>query len=655
MKFHKNFIKNLRNKKGLLRHKKVVEEMTEKEDECKQTYEEMHRFMTSIKVDPLRQTNKGPIIVDEHFGLSAFSEFASMQGGPTTFQTHANNSFFDGAQGTPFYGQKIVLPKKRSDRAKNKVKNANLTPLNLGNAFPNENVGDDDVMFLGGRFTGNYLCYDNMDRNKVTRGQYIDCVEFLSLDPHDNYLDCYMRGYSVAGNFQSQLVPHLFRDSIDNMEQPIQVGCLSEEYMNSWIELLINNRPRNAVWTSGKTGTADRGRQLAMMNLAHEFNDTCSAKDELQKAYEECRNIPMEQRALIKKFLKIESELDYEMNSALLFKTAKLEKQIRDKISWKLNLEANYEIKLSFKLSSYDSTIDITDDSEPSTKDVNSYGLSLNLSPSDFQMSASSYKNEPHFTKPGSSFAFGYNDENAKEKNDSDAGVNENPQTMFSNWNQFMSFKPDIPETPVYKSKPMTSKHYNKESEIKEGKIFTNKKALDLAIRLKALNEAHLKGTYKGTNIVVVGMDGNNQIMPIAFGICKRETGPCWSWWISVLKECIGDNRNLLFISDRHPAIPMAVHNEFPLAFHVPDAYHKLCEAGVQRWSRAHCLLVRYNYMTSNSVESVNACSVIDRKLSVLKLAKTNRVMVQDWYYKRRQLAGSDDMSWKKTKEYTKI
>ncbi|GKC39591.1 transposase, MuDR, MULE transposase domain protein [Tanacetum coccineum] len=200
---------------------------------------------------------------------------------------------------------------------------------------------------------------------------------------------------------------------------------------------------------------------------------------------------------------------------------------------------------------------------------------------------------------------------------------------------------------------------------------------------LLIIDAAHLKGTYKGTNLVAVGMDVNNQIVSIAFGICKGETDPCWSWWISVPKECIADNRNLLFIFDRHHAIAIAVRNEFPLAFHVvcccylmmnislekkktkglflkickaythedfatnmsilqavqPDAYHKLCEAGVQRWSRAHCPLVRYNYMTSNSVESVNACSVINRKLPVLKLAETYRAMVQDWYYKRRQLA----------------
>ncbi|GJW67043.1 transposase, MuDR, MULE transposase domain protein [Tanacetum coccineum] len=93
-----------------------------------------------------------------------------------------------------------------------------------------------------------------------------------------------------------------------------------------------------------------------------------------------------------------------------------------------------------------------------------------------------------------------------------------------------------------------------------------------------------------------MGMDGNNQIVLVAFGICKGETGPCWSWWMSVLKECIGDNLNLLFISDRHPVIALAVHNKFPLAFHV---------------------------------------------LPVLMMAETYRVMLQDWYFKRRELAAN--------------
>ncbi|GKD59744.1 hypothetical protein Tco_1297253 [Tanacetum coccineum] len=78
----------------------------------------------------------------------------------------------------------------------------------------------------------------------------------------------------------------------------------------------------------------DRGRQLAIVNLCHQFDNACTAKDELRKAYEECRDIPMEQRALIENFLKIEAELDYAMQNDLFRKAAKLEKQIIDKIQW---------------------------------------------------------------------------------------------------------------------------------------------------------------------------------------------------------------------------------------------------------------------------------------------------------------------------------
>nr|GEX05962.1 copia protein [Tanacetum cinerariifolium] len=54
----------------------------------------------------------------------------------------------------------------------------------------------------------------------------------------------------------------------------------------------------------------------------------------------------------------------------------------------------------------------------------------------------------------------------------------------------FMSFKPDIPDTPVYKSKPMISKQYSQQSEVKKGQNFDNKEALVLAVRLKALNDS---------------------------------------------------------------------------------------------------------------------------------------------------------------------
>nr|GEU89476.1 hypothetical protein [Tanacetum cinerariifolium] len=173
------------------------------------------------------------------------------------------------------------LPKKRVGKTKKNCKNDNLSPLNLGNAFAFDNVGGDDVVIMGVHDTGIYLTYENVDPFKQ---------------------------------------------------------------MNSWIEILIRSRPQNADWTVSKSGTRcvhqennqfmiqtdphiigtldvpreseryweniiyeivekqiqeDRGHQLAIMNLGHQFDNVITAKDKLQKAYEECRDIPLGQRALI--------------------------------------------------------------------------------------------------------------------------------------------------------------------------------------------------------------------------------------------------------------------------------------------------------------------------------------------------------------------
>nr|GEY03317.1 reverse transcriptase domain-containing protein [Tanacetum cinerariifolium] len=81
----------------------------------------------------------------------------------------------------------------------------------------------------------------------------------------------------------------------------------------------------------------DRGRQLAIMNLVDQYGDEIEAKNELLKAYEQCKDISMDKRAKIENFLKMESKLDYKMQSALFTKVAKLEKQIRDKL-----VQSNY-------------------------------------------------------------------------------------------------------------------------------------------------------------------------------------------------------------------------------------------------------------------------------------------------------------------------
>ncbi|GJT05081.1 hypothetical protein Tco_0839543 [Tanacetum coccineum] len=63
-----------------------------------------------------------------------------------------------------------LLSRRRQTALSLKVKNANVSPLNLGNAFADDNVGGDDVMFLdfiSEQYIGNYLLYENVDPSKV--------------------------------------------------------------------------------------------------------------------------------------------------------------------------------------------------------------------------------------------------------------------------------------------------------------------------------------------------------------------------------------------------------------------------------------------------------------------------------------------------------
>ncbi|GJZ93455.1 hypothetical protein Tco_0665520 [Tanacetum coccineum] len=46
------------------------------------------------------------------------------------------------------------------------------------------------------------------------------------------------------------------------------------------------------------------------------------------------------------------------------------------------------------------------------------------------------------------------------------------------------------------------------------------------------------------------------------------------------------------------------------------------------------------HFWTTKMVKSVNACTILTRKLAVTKLAETYRAMLQDWYFKRQEVAG---------------
>ncbi|GJR16915.1 ankyrin repeat-containing protein [Tanacetum coccineum] len=201
------------------------------------------------------------------------------------------------------------------------------------------------------------------------------------------------------------------------------------------------------------------------------------------------------------------------------------------------------------------------------------------------------------------------------------------------------------------------------------------------------IDGAHLKGEFLGTMYLAVAMDGNNQILPLAYGVGKSETFRSWDWFLRKLKECItGKQDNLTIISDGAVSIASAIKNVFPNAFHgrccchllmnlrekcprfiskeelfwkackayrisdfeerfttlrnwLPSVANKLDMIGLEKWARVHFPGMRYNYMTSNSAESVNALSRHSRKLPICMMINWFIKSLQQWYFDHRQTA----------------
>ncbi|GKE42427.1 hypothetical protein Tco_1469711, partial [Tanacetum coccineum] len=80
----------------------------------------------------------------------------------------------------------------------------------------------------------------------------------------------------------------------------------------------------------------DKGRQNAILDLALQFENSCTTKDDLRKVYEKCTDISQKSRILIDTFLKECSDKDYELNISMYEKATKLEKQMDAKLAWLL-------------------------------------------------------------------------------------------------------------------------------------------------------------------------------------------------------------------------------------------------------------------------------------------------------------------------------
>ncbi|XP_022156795.1 uncharacterized protein LOC111023629 [Momordica charantia] len=205
-----------------------------------------------------------------------------------------------------------------------------------------------------------------------------------------------------------------------------------------------------------------------------------------------------------------------------------------------------------------------------------------------------------------------------------------------------------------------------------------------MRVRGSPVESYNLSRRY-GEALKLANPDDNNQIYLIAFGIVDRETDNSIKWFLEKLKGAIGEFKDLVFVSDRNSSISKSIASVFPNAFHCICIHHLkqnlnakfknetieylfvnaakayreskfrefwssittfdngvgtyLEEVGLSRWARTHCPKRRYNMMTTNIAESMNALLKEARELPVTPLLEHVRALLQRWFWERRDEA----------------
>ncbi|XP_062119216.1 uncharacterized protein LOC133832964 [Humulus lupulus] len=143
-----------------------------------------------------------------------------------------------------------------------------------------------------------------------------------------------------------------------------------------------------------------------------------------------------------------------------------------------------------------------------------------------------------------------------------------------------------------------------------------------------------LKTKYGGQMLCAVALDANNHLYPVAFGIVDSENHDSWKYFMSKLKEAIGEVEDLAFVSDRK----FEFHANFEKIKSKDSAIAQYLEGmGFDKWSRAYFPGNRYNIMTSNYAESFNNKTRDARSFPITTFVEFIRFTLQSWFCNRRE------------------
>ncbi|XP_020989529.1 uncharacterized protein LOC110276761 [Arachis duranensis] len=203
---------------------------------------------------------------------------------------------------------------------------------------------------------------------------------------------------------------------------------------------------------------------------------------------------------------------------------------------------------------------------------------------------------------------------------------------------------------------------------------------------LVQVDDTLLYGKYKGTLLVVVAQDGNQNFVPIAFALVEGETVDAWHFFLRNLQMHVVRKDGVGMISDQHESIQVAencsrgdwqppkawwmfcirhIGSNFPRAFKVPhlqklvvnigysrtveeyninykkleeqdEAYGRWCDAiGLRHWILAFDEGHRWGHMTTNLVECINSVLKGVHNLPVLALVRATYYRLNELFTRK--------------------
>ncbi|KAH0672436.1 hypothetical protein KY290_024674 [Solanum tuberosum] len=91
-----------------------------------------------------------------------------------------------------------------------------------------------------------------------------------------------------------------------------------------------------------------------------------------------------------------------------------------------------------------------------------------------------------------------------------------------------------------------------------------------------SVDGTHMYGKYEIKLLIAVGVDGNDNILPLAFAIVDKESKVAWKWFFRKLStHVIKDREDICIVSDRAKGILTSLSELWQ--FQEPRAFHRFC------------------------------------------------------------------------------